>query len=93
MTLAPRITLTEQIAVRQAVNFALDPSDAFRVYDVAGMVARRDGRLGDVGPWTFLLAGAIGGGQHSGISTAAWSIWSASRSSLGRSPRTQTFTN
>lgn len=55
------MTLTERMAVRQAVNFALDHSDAFRVYDVAGMVARRDGRFGDVGPWTFLLAGAIGG--------------------------------
>ena len=30
-------------------------------YDIAGYVARRSGRLGEIGPWTILLADALAG--------------------------------
>ncbi len=71
------VRLSARDAATRAVNFALDENDAFLVYDVAGIVARRRGLLSDFGPWSFLLPGAIGG-------NIVWKDLNATRRSLSK---------
>ena len=48
-------------AVARVGAFCSDPASGFLAYDIAGYVARRSGRLGEIGPWTILLADALAG--------------------------------
>jgi hypothetical protein len=48
-------------AVQRVVAFCCSPRSGFLGYDGVGYVARRDGRLAEVGPWSILLADALAG--------------------------------
>ncbi|MEA2589303.1 MAG: hypothetical protein QOH66_2230 [Actinomycetota bacterium] len=48
-------------AVARVGAFCSDPDSGFFAYDLVGYVARKSGRLEEIGPWTILVADALAG--------------------------------
>jgi hypothetical protein len=48
-------------AVARVGAFCSDPDSGFLAYDLVGHVARKSGRLEEIGPWTILVADALAG--------------------------------
>jgi hypothetical protein len=48
-------------AVKRVIAFCCSPRSGFLGYDLVGHVARETGRLTEIGPWSILLADALGG--------------------------------